>query len=395
MTSNPSGSKTAFFIATDSILRAAGATAIETENGNGISYRGWTFTTKHGPIADDAKQEEIKSTIMKISNSEAHLRLPEMVFDSNILEVVNSPLNFRMLFSAKDALIPWAAGHDIGVVGVRDRTHKYGSIAYPLEVISVPYAKAWKDNSQLEGVKLLREWDWTFCTDYCASISAVDRSGNDLDIKDVYIIRVDDLETVDRYVLTPRLLSEICDHDQSRDIETSRGFDSRIRRPGHGEIGIDFDMLRQREDILFYDEILLYQGDLEDCGEVLFDVKVRVMPSCWFILARLFLRVDAVETRIRSYRYFHKFGSEKVDVDISWQVGKEERLQELFTAQAIPAFTTVLSRGLHGAPDVPVEIPRPRQQNFFRDANKLSELLGSVNDIERICKSIVIDLFPS
>jgi hypothetical protein len=28
------------------------------------------------------------------------------------------------------------------------------------------------------------------------------------------------------------------------------------------------------------------QDDLEDCGESAFDVKVRVMPECWFVLAR-------------------------------------------------------------------------------------------------------------
>jgi hypothetical protein len=28
------------------------------------------------------------------------------------------------------------------------------------------------------------------------------------------------------------------------------------------------------------------QDDLEDCGEAAYDVKVRVMPACWFVLAR-------------------------------------------------------------------------------------------------------------
>ena len=39
--------------------------------------------------------------------------------------------------------------------------------------------------------------------------------------------------------------------------------------------GVDYDMLRQRDaPILFFDEIVLYQDDLEDCGEVVFEVSV-------------------------------------------------------------------------------------------------------------------------
>jgi len=41
--------------------------------------------------------------------------------------------------------------------------------------------------------------------------------------------------------------------------------------------GIDYDMLKKRDEpILFYDEFLVYQNDLENCGEVRFEVKLLV-----------------------------------------------------------------------------------------------------------------------
>lgn len=49
------------------------------------------------------------------------------------------------------------------------------------------------------------------------------------------------------------------------------------------------------------------QDDLEDCGEIVFEGKVRVMPSCWFLLCKQFLRVDGVLVRCRETRLFHKF----------------------------------------------------------------------------------------
>lgn len=51
--------------------------------------------------------------------------------------------------------------------------------------------------------------------------------------------------------------------------------------------GINMDMLQDKtQPILFFDEIILYQDDLEDCGEVNMTAKIRVMPNCWLILLR-------------------------------------------------------------------------------------------------------------
>ncbi|KAJ1965382.1 Tap42 interacting protein [Dipsacomyces acuminosporus] len=75
------------------------------------------------------------------------------------------------------------------------------------------------------------------------------------------------------------------------------------------QTGIDYKKLMEREDILFYDENVLYEDDLGDNGTSQLSYKVRVMPSGFFVLQRFFLRVDGVLFRIFDSRMYHQFGT--------------------------------------------------------------------------------------
>ncbi|XP_050307792.1 TIP41-like protein isoform X1 [Anthonomus grandis grandis] len=70
---------------------------------------------------------------------------------------------------------------------------------------------------------------------------------------------------------------------------------------------IDMEMLKRKEKILFYNEMMLYEDELHDNGISSLTVKIRVMPSSFFILQRFFLRVDGVLVRINDTRVFHDF----------------------------------------------------------------------------------------
>jgi len=59
--------------------------------------------------------------------------------------------------------------------------------------------------------------------------------------------------------------------------------------------------------ILMYDSLPLYVSELDDVGVSEISVKVRVMPSCWFVLLRFFLRIDKQLVKIRDTRYFCEF----------------------------------------------------------------------------------------
>jgi len=71
---------------------------------------------------------------------------------------------------------------------------------------------------------------------------------------------------------------------------------------------IPFHLLQDTsQPILLFDDIHLYEDDLHDNGDVSFNIKVRVMPRCWYVLQRLYVRVDHVTVRCREVRYFCLF----------------------------------------------------------------------------------------
>jgi type 2A phosphatase activator TIP41 len=71
----------------------------------------------------------------------------------------------------------------------------------------------------------------------------------------------------------------------------------------------DRKALTARDPILMYAELPLYESELEDNGISQLSVKIRVMPTCWFVLLRFFLRVDGILVRLMEVRYFSKLSS--------------------------------------------------------------------------------------
>lgn len=73
------------------------------------------------------------------------------------------------------------------------------------------------------------------------------------------------------------------------------------------DLKLDMNKLRQKEKILFYHDLTLFEDELHDNGIAVCSVKIRVMPSSFFVLLRFFLRVDNVKIRINDTRLFHEF----------------------------------------------------------------------------------------
>ncbi|KAI9362468.1 TIP41-like protein, partial [Zopfochytrium polystomum] len=72
-------------------------------------------------------------------------------------------------------------------------------------------------------------------------------------------------------------------------------------------VGIDMDVLKRQDEILFYEEMSLYEDELADNGASVLNLRIRVMPTFFFVLMRLFVRVDGVLFRVRDTRLFHQF----------------------------------------------------------------------------------------
>ncbi|KAG9351548.1 hypothetical protein JZ751_022799 [Albula glossodonta] len=69
---------------------------------------------------------------------------------------------------------------------------------------------------------------------------------------------------------------------------------------------IDMEKLKAREQIMFFEDVLLFEDELHDHGVSMISVKIRVMPTSFFVLLRFFLRVDGVLIRINDTRLYHE-----------------------------------------------------------------------------------------
>ena len=333
----------------------------DTNDGSvGISYRGWTFRSMHGPILDSNQRDSVASDIAKEYNSsnsngnvssnaevianasddkilinDSILRLPSAIFDDYVT-ISNSSIDFN--FRAKDALVCWVHQH---------------SNSNSIEVLQVPYATAWKEKQQYGKSKEpgtseficneMRKWDWTFSTEYdcsyehqydddsnnstlftfSSSSSSSSSSENATNSKMKYAVNVKDLS---RNLTASSSSSTAASSSSTAAASSSTAAAAASNDSVKGAwfqtdtSGIDIALLSQTNvPILFYDEIILYQDDLDDCGESTLDIKIRVMPDCWFVLKRLFIRVDDVKVRIRDCRLFHKFGEPLVHMEVTWK----------------------------------------------------------------------------
>ncbi|KAL3266249.1 hypothetical protein HHI36_010429 [Cryptolaemus montrouzieri] len=124
--------------------------------------------------------------------------------------------------------------------------------------IKVAYSEAWKETRSPDHLEeKIKPFDWTFSNDYKGTLS-----------KDIVV-------------------------------------ESTNER-------IDIEKLKVKEKILFYQELMLYEDELHDNGISSCTIKIRVMPSCFFILLRFFLRVDNVMIRVNDTRYYHDFTTDYV-----------------------------------------------------------------------------------
>ncbi|KAH0480454.1 MAG: uncharacterized protein KVP18_001036 [Porospora cf. gigantea A] len=89
--------------------------------------------------------------------------------------------------------------------------------------------------------------------------------------------------------------------------------------------------------ILFYKMIPLYFDDLGDSGIVDLHCRVRVMPTFWFLLVRLVVRVDEVLIRCIDHRFFHEFGKKYISSETSLFEAAWSKLRSPLTHDALNA----------------------------------------------------------
>lgn len=75
---------------------------------------------------------------------------------------------------------------------------------------------------------------------------------------------------------------------------------------------IPIELLKRRDPMIFFDEVMLYESELDDNGISIFSVKVRVHEKRMLLLCRLFMRLDNVILRIRDTRIYVDFETDTV-----------------------------------------------------------------------------------
>ena len=188
------------------------------------------------------------------------MHLPEIVFGNSWLELEHAPSSCAIRFDAIGALLSWVVS---SLEGEADMA------------LQVPVAQSeyWSSGG-LAGGSSRQVWDWTYGGSY---------------------------------------RGEVFDSATGAPLTPERGTAS----------GIDMDMLRdQTQPIVHFVEMPIYEDFLHDFGECRLVVKLRVMPRCWFLLLRYWLRVDGVVAKVRESRYFCAFGSGKVHAEHSEKEGR-------------------------------------------------------------------------
>ncbi|XP_055370996.1 TIP41-like protein isoform X1 [Condylostylus longicornis] len=89
---------------------------------------------------------------------------------------------------------------------------------------------------------------------------------------------------------------------------------------------IDIFKLMQQEKILFYHDLTLFEDELHDHGVATLSVKIRVMPSGFFVLLRYFLRVDNVMIKMNDTRFHYEIEN---DFILKEYTSREAKIEEL------------------------------------------------------------------
>lgn len=264
---------------------------------DGIVIGGWRITTRRRPIAGDAQLTAIGAALGIGGGAaaaaggsggsaaaeppkppSAPIALPEILFADSVLLLEHQATGAQLRFTAVDALREWRA-EDLppARVGAADA-----------------WQRARREEIARQGAVVL-SYDWTFTTPYRGSTRVVvgppggdgDADGDDGNAADVGGAAAAATGAAAAAAAAPPSQPSW--------------------RPSPSRT-IDRALLSSRADpILYYADVPLYESELDDNGAATLSAKVRVMPRCWLVLLRLFVRVDGRLSRLRESRVYCRF----------------------------------------------------------------------------------------
>ncbi|KAG6850636.1 hypothetical protein H0H93_010828 [Arthromyces matolae] len=221
---------------------------LESPNSRSIELFDWLITASTNPISNASECDTLHASL--------GIPLPEMTFGNNFLTLEHRPSRWKYTFTADAAL---------GAV-------RNGELQEGDGGVKVGYAKEWLQSRTGPSSTLpmpatihAKPYDWTYTTAYTGH------------------------ESPDSH------------------LSNTSWNPADVNNPSHA---IPMAELMRPDPILFYAEIPLFEDELHDNGSSNLLVRIRVMPTCIFILARFTLRVDNVLFRTFDTRMYHSFVSQ-------------------------------------------------------------------------------------
>ncbi|KAG5648775.1 hypothetical protein DXG03_000124 [Asterophora parasitica] len=263
----------------------------ESPNSRSIEVFDWSITASTNPISNAADCDALQATL--------GFPLPEMTFGRNTLTLEHRSSGWKYKFTTDGAL----------------KAVKNGELEEGDGGVKVGYANKWLESrtgpsSTLPMPKTVptKPYDWTYTTIYTGHEHSGE-AGED-----------------------PVAAWTLADSDN----------------PAHA---IPMAELTRPDPILFYAEIPLFEDELHDNGSSNLLIRIRVMPTCFFILARFTLRVDNVLFRVHDTRIYHSFASQPPSIirEVSgWEAPYDRQLprRDDLTPLTDPNFIAKVLTGL-------------------------------------------------
>ncbi|KAL2136572.1 hypothetical protein VTI74DRAFT_2877 [Chaetomium olivicolor] len=265
------------------------------------TQRTFTITSRKLPI--------LKAGPIDALSARLGIPVPEMIFGDNLVSITHPASGWSISFSAEPAL---------------DTVDKTGEAG----MLRVAYATEWSSSREKTSAgisEVVRPFDWSYSARYLGD------------------------------EVRPAACEEKGDGDGTK---RSWGLETTQEQ-------IPVELLKRRDPILFADEVVLYESELDDNGISVMSVKVRVMEQRMLLLCRLFMRLDGVVVRVRDTRVYVDFESEVVIREYTAREdGFENVKRNLYMSGLMPDAITVA----------------------LRDSNQVANLLPVVeHSLESVC----------
>jgi type 2A phosphatase activator TIP41 len=226
---------------------------------------GFTILSRKLPI--------LKAGPIDAMSARIGIPIPEMIFGDNLVSISHPRTGWSISFSAEPAL---------------DTVDKTGASG----MLRVAYAGEWSSSrekaSASAGIsEVVRPFDWSYSCSY----------------------RGDEVKGSQGEGLVE---VEVWGQGQQQQQRPTRQEQQQPEREAPAGEGIPLELLKRRDPILFADEVVLYESELDDNGISVLSVKFRVMEQRMLVLCRLFMRLDNVLVRVRDTRVYVDFERELV-----------------------------------------------------------------------------------